>query len=123
VAAFQIRDLGWCAPVSGPGRPIGPVTVTSWRLERDRPVFVRLRQVAPAAGETRFGALYAPPQACDPGCRVSPSPLPTLDGLASWLTGRYIFRYADAGNGSTAWFAADVEVVPPLIEPLPAESP
>ena len=120
VAAYSVPALGWCAPVWGPLRPVGPATVRAWRIANGPPLPIELRQVAPVSLTTPLGALYGPPGGCAPAC---PSPAPGASpGPASWLPGRYVFRYEDRGRPEVLWFAVELEQLPPLAEPSASPS-
>ena len=120
VVAYAVPALGWCAPAWGPRRPVGPVTVTAWRVVDGLSEPIELRQVAPVVLTTPLGALYGPLATC-PAC---PSPAPGASPVPeTWLLGRYVFRYADEGRPEVLWFAADLEQLPPLVEPPAPTSP
>lgn len=121
VVAYTVPALGWCAPAWGPGRPVGPVNVTAWRVVDGLAESIELRQVLPALLKTPLGALYGPRTQCGAGC---PSPAPGASPIPeTWLLGRYVFRYEDEGRPEVLWFAADLEQLPPLVEPPPAPFP
>lgn len=117
IVAIVLPALGWCAPAFGPNRPVGPAFVTAWNVADGRTTELLLHQVQPASGSTPIAALYEPltrcpqPSICVP---LLPEPVP-----APWGAGRIVFRYVD-GTGTSAWFAADVEL---LTEPAPSAAP
>ena len=117
VVAYGVPALGWCAPVWGPLRPVGPVEVTAWRIVDGLPASIDLRQIAPVRLTTKFGALYGPPVSCREVCL---SPIPgSSPSIASWLPGRYVFRYRDLGEAGTLWFAVELEQLPPMLDTSP----
>ena len=109
----EIRALGWCAPVYGPARPVGPATVEAWLVINGVARDLTLRRVLPEAGATYLGGLYVPVGPCpfDASC----APTATRAAPQPWTSGRIVFRYEDLGAGTTAWFGADAmlsELVP-----------
>jgi hypothetical protein len=99
VVADQLSGLGFCAPAFGPDMPIGPARIQAWQVVDPtgaNPIAnpIALRQVQPVGGTTPIAALYVP--------RSGP-----------WTSGRVIFRYEDAGAGTTRWFAVELQVVSP----------
>ena len=103
VVADVLSGLGWCAPAFGDDQPVGPARVRAW-LVLDRYVEpVTLRQVQPEHGTTPIAALYLP-------------------ASGSWMSGRIVFEYTDAGTDAVRWFAADLKITPPAppASPSPA---
>ena len=97
-------------------------TIETWRLEAARPVAVALRRVAPTNGPTQFAALYREVTDCVGSLACSGITAPLL--AQTWAAGRYVFQYADRGAGTTWWFGADVQVLPPPTqEPSPTTRP
>ncbi len=112
----RVAAIGFCAPVVGPDRPTGPVTVEAWR--RDLPVSegatgtpgtvaqgtnaslpLQLRSVVPAGSPSPFGALFGPPAGSDDG--------------TGWTPGIIVFRYAQQASGMTTaatWFAIEISL-------------
>ncbi|MBI3750341.1 MAG: hypothetical protein HY263_01630 [Chloroflexi bacterium] len=129
VVAMEIDALGWCAPSTGSGRPIGSVDVTVWRLAdtsrrggAQEPEVVTVRRVAPPAGATSLAALYREVTDCVSGFGCSGSAVPLL--APAWSPGRYVFQYAEHDSGATWWFGADVQVLPaPTAVPTEAPGP
>jgi hypothetical protein len=132
IVAVELTALGWCAPAYGPAVPIGPVTVTAWWVEKDEAAALRLVQVQPPDGVTPLAALYRPVAECQPGQRcLAPGPgttslpttwlesaqassaLPAPARLGAWTSGRVVLRWVDAGAGTEAWFAADIQMLDP----------
>ncbi|MBI2781094.1 MAG: hypothetical protein HYX55_04770 [Chloroflexi bacterium] len=117
IVAVELTGLGWCAPSYGPDVPVGPVTVSAWSVTGGVATELALRQVRPADGTTPIAALYLPltrcpePTVCIP---LLPAPVP-----GSWTTSRVVFRWIDGGAGRTAWFAAEIQILPPA--PAPSE--
>lgn len=111
VVAVELTGLGWCAPSYGPDTPDGPATVTAWFIQGGVASELLLHQVRPAEGTTPIAALYVPLTRC-PEPTVCAPLLPELVP-GPWVTGRVVFRYVDEGAGRTAWFAAEVEILPP----------
>jgi hypothetical protein len=108
----SVAAIGFCAPVVGPDRPSGPVTVEAWRREPvagDRaspasgpvaagaaePVRIDLRSLVPAGSPSPFGALFGPPEA---------------KAGTGWPPGVVVFRYAPLSSGPSAatWFAIEI---------------
>jgi hypothetical protein len=91
VVSTSVTSLGWCAPASGPDRPVVPVTTKIWHVLEDGGAI----RVAPAerspAGD--LGADYLPPGLEAPA--------------ADWAPGRYVFD-VEGGDGNAHWFAAQV---------------
>ncbi|HET7182573.1 MAG TPA: hypothetical protein VFI15_10110, partial [Candidatus Limnocylindrales bacterium] len=97
VVADELAGLGFCAPAFGPDMPIGPARIQAWEVvgpSAANPIAtpIALRQVQPVGGTTPIAGLYVP--------RSGP-----------WTSGRVIFRYEDAGAGTTRWFAVELQVV------------
>ena len=128
--AYQIRSIGFCAPVAGPGMPLGPFSIQAFRVDGDVAGLVPLRRLAPAENDSLFGELFAPPPACLADCpgSVQGSPFGVLVGSpvgsaapsapSSWPTGRYVFVYSNQMTGEL-WFGVDVVQVPPATLPGP----
>jgi hypothetical protein len=110
----RVAAIGFCAPVVGPDRPGGPVTVDAWRREPvggdgaspvsgsvaavgSNPVPLEIRPIVPAGSPSPFGALFGPPQA-------------EAAAGTGWPPGIVVFRYApQAGAPSAAtWFAIEI---------------
>jgi hypothetical protein len=108
----SVASIGFCAPVVGPDRPSGPVTVEAWRREpvagdgaspasgpvaagAAEPVRIELRSIVPAGSPSPFGALFGPPEA---------------DAGTGWPPGVVVFRYAPLAGGPSAatWFAIEI---------------
>jgi hypothetical protein len=111
-AAFDITALGWCAPTFGSRQPVGPAVVDAWLVTGSGTTPVELRRLVPLPGPSEFGALYAPPGPCTSLCG-RPADASPRSAPSSWPTGRYVFRYRNAGTGDL-WFAVDVLQIPPL---------
>ena len=112
----RVAAIGFCAPVVGPDRPTGPVTVEAWRRDLPAsegagaapgtgargtaaPVPLLLRSVVPAGSPSPFGALFGPPADSDTG--------------TGWTPGIIIFRYAQLASGMTTaatWFAIEISL-------------
>ena len=119
VVAYEVQALGWCAPVYGPDRPVGPAIVTAWLVRAGAVEQLGLRQVQPR-GVTQFAALYVaagpcPPEASCPVTGLGPA-------LRPWRTGRVVFHWQDLATDRSAWFAADVTISDALAPPTPAAS-
>ena len=123
IVAVEVHGLGWCAPVTGDRRPVGPITVTGWRIDAGRAISIPLRRIEPVEGETPLGAIYAAPDA--PDCRFRDCD-GSADGEAGWPAGRYVFRYDDIGSGDTLWIEVDVATlgaVPSVAPGRPSPTP
>lgn len=107
---LDVPALGWCAPVYGPERPVGPALVAGWFVVDGTAHELELRQVLPARGTTPLAALYQPIAPCP--LVASCPPWETRAVPQRWETGRVVFRYEDRGAGSTIWFGADVDLYP-----------
>jgi hypothetical protein len=112
----RVAAIGFCAPVIGPDRPTGPVTVEAWRRDlpgsegadaahgtatqgTTAPVPLQLRTVVPAGSPSPFGALFGPPAGTDTG--------------TGWTPGIIVFRYAQPASGMTTaatWFAIEISL-------------
>jgi hypothetical protein len=125
----RVAAIGFCAPVVGPDRPTGPVTVEAWR--RDLPagegagatpgsgaqgttatVPLQLRSVVPAGSPSPFGALFGPPAGSDTG--------------TGWTQGIIVFRYAQAASGATTaatWFAIEISLTDAAGKPARTSAP
>ena len=90
----SIPAVGYCAPTSGPGQPVGPATIRAWWVEGDAVEPLQLRQVTPASGVSPFGALFGPPA--------------ELGSTTSWPNGRVVFRYEDRGARESRWFGIEI---------------
>ncbi len=101
VVADVLGGLGWCAPAFGDGQPAGPATVRAWAVADGAARAISLRQVQPVDGVTPIAALYLP-------------------AGGAWTSGRVVFEYTDDGSDLVAWFAADLQILPP---PSPGPSP
>jgi hypothetical protein len=122
IASMEIDALGWCAPSSGPGRALGRVDVTVWRLgHAGAAAEVTVRRVAPTVGETPFAALYREVTDCLGGYGCSGSGVPLL--APTWAPGRYVLRYLEQATARTWWFGAELQIVPqpggPATQPTP----
>jgi len=134
--AYQIRALGFCAPVAGPTMPLGPFTIQAFRVEAGGARLVPLRRLAPVEDESLFGELFAPPPACLGDCPgsverspfgalvASPAGSPAPPGPSSWTTGRYVFVYSNQMTGRL-WFGVDVQQIAPVssLPPVPSLGP
>jgi hypothetical protein len=103
VVSEGITELGWCAPVTGPQRPVGHATIDAWRQTLSGWVAIRTTSTRPTGIGSSFGGLYAPPENAD-------SEAPEL-----WPDGDYVFRYREP-TGRERWFGVEVELRP---VPLP----
>src|SRR6266576_3778195 len=80
----RVAAIGFCAPVVGPERPSGPVTVEAWRREPQAgdgastapgpvaaggadAVRLELRLLVPTGSPSPFGALFGPPGSAGAG--------------------------------------------------------
>jgi hypothetical protein len=110
----SVAAIGFCAPVVGPDRPSGPVTVEAWRrgpvagdvaspgsgpvaagAVGSNPVPLEIRPIVPAGSPSPFGALFGPPDA---------------EAGTGWPPGVVVFRYAPLAGGPSAatWFAIEI---------------
>lgn len=115
IVAVELTGLGWCAPSYGPDKPTGPAMVTAWSVAGGIARELPLRQIRPAEGTTPIAALYVPLTRC-PEPKVCIPLLPELVP-GPWITGHVVFRYVDEGAARTAWFAAEVQILPPADGP------
>ena len=110
----SVAAIGFCAPVVGPDRPSGLVTVEAWRREPaagdgaspafgpaaaagSDPVPLEIRPIVPAGSPSPFGALFGPPEA-------------EAAAGTGWPPGVVVFRYAPLASGPSAatWFAIEI---------------
>jgi len=96
VVSEGVTELGWCAPVVGPDRPVGLATVEAWQLTAAGSVAIRTSSTRATGMGLSFGGLYLPPG--EPGAEV-------------WPDGAYVFRYHEP-TGRERWFAVEVELRP-----------
>lgn len=93
VVAVAVTGLGYCAPVTGPGRPAATGAVRQWRLVAGGP-----EPLAPATlrpdRPTILGALYGPP--------ADATAARTVGG---WAGGRYVF------DVDGRWFGVDIRLI------------
>lgn len=93
VIAVAVTGLGYCAPVTGAGRPAATGLVRQWRLDGGR-----ARPLAPATMRpdrpTILGALYRPPVGA-----VSARP------PGGWADGRYVF------DVDGRWFGVEIRLM------------
>ncbi|HYK95581.1 MAG TPA: hypothetical protein VE011_06935 [Candidatus Dormibacteraeota bacterium] len=118
IVAIKLSALGWCAPGYGRAMPVGPADVTAWTVQGSGAVRLELRQVRPVDGITPIAALYVPLTRCtEPTICASllPAPVPR-----PWTTERVVFHYQDEGTPTTAWFAADITILPAPESPPPS---
>ena len=101
----SIPAIGYCAPTSGPGQPVGPATIRAWWVDGDAVEPLQLRQVTPASGVSPFGALFGPPA--------------ELGSTTSWPNGRVVFRYEEHGAGESRWFGIEISGTNEDARPLP----
>jgi hypothetical protein len=102
VVSEGVTELGWCAPVVGPDRPVGVATITVWRRTPEGSVAIRVTSTRATGVGSSFGGLYLPPGNEDGNG----------DGDASvWPDGGYVFRYREP-DGRERWFAVEVELRP-----------
>lgn len=119
VAAMEVDALGWCAPVTGPDAPAGPMVVNAFRLDDGGALAeISLRRIAPTGGVTPFAALYQDAGDCGPPSgRSCVDSGPRLRG-ATWPAGQYLFRLQDVGASHVLWFRVLVIDVPaPVASP------
>jgi hypothetical protein len=102
----RIGAIGFCAPVVGPGRPAGPVTIDAWRRDpgagdnggaASAATPIELRRLVPAGSPSPFGALFGPPE--------------PANSASGWPPGVIVFRYAQPATGPTTsvtWFGIEV---------------
>jgi hypothetical protein len=90
----SVPAIGYCAPTSGPERPLGPATVRAWWVDGDAVDPLDLRQIVPVAGISPLGALFGPPA--------------ELGSTTSWPNGLVVFRYEEQGAGSSRWFGIEI---------------
>jgi hypothetical protein len=86
-----VLELGWCAPIEGPERLIGPVEVHVWR-ERADGRWDEVDISEPVMTDSALGALYRPP-----GRRQ-----------AYWREGAYVIRIREA-NQREHWLGVEFE--------------
>jgi len=110
----RVAAIGFCAPVVGPERPSGPVTVEAWRREPEAgdgastapgrvaaggadAVRLELRPLVPTGSPSPFGALFGPPGGAGVG--------------TGWPPGVIVFRYTQLATGpapAATWFAIEI---------------
>ena len=126
----RVAAIGFCAPVVGPNRPTGPVSIQAWRREAtpgDGPnpspgpgagrgasaVPLDLRSAIPTGSPSPFGALFAAP---DPAAAGS-----------GWGPGIVVFRYSPVDGGGSApvatWFAIEVSLTDAAVKASSLPSP
>jgi hypothetical protein len=125
----RVAAIGFCAPVVGPDRPTGPVTIEAWRRdlpdsegadatpgtvaqETTAPVPLQLRSVVPAGSPSPFGALFGPPAGSDTG--------------TGWTPGIIVFRYAQQASGvatAATWFAIEISLTDAAGKPARTGAP
>lgn len=103
VVSEGITELGWCAPVAGPDRPVGRATIEAWRRSLSGWVAIPTESTRPTGIGRSFGGMYAPPS-------IAGAEAPEL-----WPDGDYVFRYREL-TGRERWFGVEVELRP---VPLP----
>jgi hypothetical protein len=96
VVSEGVTELGWCAPVTGPDRPVGVATMDVWRRTAAGPVSIRTKNAMPTGVGTSFGGLYLPPGTTE---------------TEVWADGAYVFRHRER-TGRDRWFAVEVELRP-----------
>jgi hypothetical protein len=96
VVSQGVTELGWCAPVVGPDRPVGLATVDAWQRTPVGLVAIRTSSTRSTGVGLSFGNLYEPPGSPESGV---------------WPDGGYVFRYREAA-GRERWFAVEVELRP-----------
>jgi hypothetical protein len=89
-----IPAIGFCAPVTGPDRPVGPAEIDAWRVEGDSASPIQLRVMAPLGVVSGLGALFAPP----------------VDATGGWPDGLYVFRHTILDTQVARWFALEVRI-------------
>jgi hypothetical protein len=102
VMGTVVRTVGWCAPIAGSGRPPATALATVYQVGSGgtgRVTEIHPMRVRPAI-ESAMGAEYA----LTLRSRGEPD--------ASWPSGLYIFRVADAEATYVRWFGAEVQVLP-----------
>jgi hypothetical protein len=97
VVSEGVTELGWCAPVSGPDRPVGLATVEAWQRTAGRSVAIRTSGTRATGVGLSFGGMYSPPGGVDD---------------VVWPDGSYVFRFREP-TGRERWFAVEVELRPP----------
>lgn len=96
IVSEGVTELGWCAPVVGPDRPVGLATIEAWLRTPDGSVAIRTTSTRATGAGMSFGGLYLPPG----------------DGNSEiWPDGGYVFRYHEPA-GRERWFAVKVELRP-----------
>jgi hypothetical protein len=90
----SIPAIGYCAPTSGPERPLGPATIRAWWVDGDAVERLELRQITPVSGVSPFGALFGPPA--------------ELGSTTSWPNGLVVFRYEEQVAGESRWFGIEI---------------
>jgi hypothetical protein len=123
----RVEAIGFCAPVVGEKRPVGPATVDAWRLDpagategpAPSPVPLELRRLVPVDTPSPLGGLFGPPG--------------LAEALGGWSPGVIVFRYAPAAGGPAnpaIWFGIEVvrtdasgKEASPAPSPLPRRSP
>jgi len=93
IVSEGVTELGWCAPVVGPDRPVGLATVEAWQRTPTGSVAIRTTSTRPTGIGLSFGGLYLPPGPPD---------------TELWADGVYVFRYHEPA-GRERWFAVEVE--------------
>ena len=112
VVSEGVSDLGWCAPVEGPDRPMGETAVAAWSLRGETARPLRLVRTELTPRPSGFGAMYAPSSAFV-GRQAPVTP--------GWPAGRYVFRLRSA-DGVERWFGVDLELRPAFTTPGPGPS-
>lgn len=97
VVSEGVTELGWCAPVVGPDRPVGLATVEAWQRTAGRSMAIRTSGTRATGVGLSFGGLYSPPGGV---------------GDEVWPDGSYVFRFREP-TGRERWFAVEVELRPP----------
>jgi hypothetical protein len=96
IVSEGITELGWCAPVVEPERPLDGAAIKVWRRSPNGSIAIPMSPSRPVDDATSLGALYLPPGA--PAAEV-------------WKDGTYVFRYREPA-GRERWFAVEVELRP-----------